>query len=595
MKKKKKSGGMLKKTAVFSILMAVIAMLICGLVLFVLFRNRAMKNVNEKLEKMAGAVSYDIFKYASSEWLLEYWRNNYDKMTMPPEDYNEFLEWRASLEEFMRLNAEAVQTREVEAMTEEEQKQFAEFCYYKISVELGGEPQMLGLDRVTVFFPEEENKEAFLFYLMTTPDAEEWGNRYILGTRIPFDPALHPEMEKTLRENYVISDVETYRSERDGKEYASCYFNISFEGKLYGVVSVTTSLEQVLKDVWADVFRFEGWIALVILIAITVDLLNIYFGTIRPTLALQREIRSYTQTWDSKTLSEKLAENRPSNELGQLADDLVLMGKEIDLYLTRIQKVTAEKERISAELDVASKIQTGVLPKPFSDPADEAGCVVYASMKPAKEVGGDLYDFYYVDKDHLALIIGDVSDKGIPAALFMVTVKALIKSAIKRGGMSPKEVLSAVSDQMSEGNEECMFVTVWLGILELSTGKMICSNAGHEFPVIYRKNEAFSYFRDMHGIPVATMEGAEYEDYELVFRPGDTLFIYSDGLPEAQNTAGEQFGEERLLEVLNEDPGDEPKELIERMTKQVAQFVGDRDPFDDLTMLCVKLRASEDL
>ena len=595
MKKKEKSGGMLKKTAVFSILMAVISMLICGLVLFVLFRNRAMKNVNEKLEKMAGAVSYDIFKYASNEWLLEYWRNNYDKMTMPPEDYNEFLEWRASLAEFMRLNAEAVQTKEAEAMTEEEQKQFAELCYYKISVELGGKPQMLGLDRVTVFFPEEENKEAFLFYLMTTPDAEEWGNRYILGTRMPFDPALHPEMEKMLRENYVISDVETYRSERDGKEYASCYFKISFEGKLYGVVSVTTSLEQVLKDVWADVFRFEGWIALVILIAIIVDLLNIYFGTIRPTLALQREIRSYTQTWDSKTLSEKLAENRPSNELGQLADDLVLMGKEIDLYLTRIQKVTAEKERISAELDVASKIQTGVLPKPFSDPADEAGCVVYASMTPAKEVGGDLYDFYYVDKDHLALIIGDVSDKGIPAALFMVTVKALIKSAIKRGGMSPKEVLSAVSDQMSEGNEECMFVTVWLGILELSTGKMICSNAGHEFPVIYRKNEAFSYFRDTHGIPVATMEGAEYEDYELVFRPGDTLFIYSDGLPEAQNTAGEQFGEERLLEVLNEDPGDEPKELIERMTKQVAQFVGDKDPFDDLTMLCVKLRASEDL
>jgi sigma-B regulation protein RsbU (phosphoserine phosphatase) len=211
-------------------------------------------------------------------------------------------------------------------------------------------------------------------------------------------------------------------------------------------------------------------------------------------------------------------------------------------------------------------------------------------MTPAKEVGGDLYDFFMVDEDHLALVIGDVSGKGIPAALFMITTKALIKSTLKQGEKSPSAVLSGVGDLLCEGNEEWMFVTVWIGILELSSGKMICSNAGHELPVIYRKNGDFTFFRDEHGVPVATMEGAEYEDYELEIHSGDTLFVYSDGLPEAQNKADEMFGEERLLTALNEEPGGMPEELIERMSKRVTDFVGDCDPFDDLTMLCIKLR-----
>ena len=584
-----KKKGLLSKIFVFSILMAAIAMLLCGVVLYALFRYRTIENIRQKLESHVGVINYEIFRYNNFDWLMTYWKEHADIMSMPPEDIYEYMEWYDSYEDLHHINLTNVSKEEILAMSEEEQLRFAECCYFTLYTQLSSMPTVLDVDRATIFYPEDE--DAFIFFQFTSLEDPEYDNRFFVGTKVPYDISRHPEVQMLLTSDaFGTTKMETYRSEFDGKEYASAYMPISVPSQLYGIGASTISLDEAMKAVRSDVLRFEGWIALIILAAIFIEMLNMYYGIIRPTVRLQKEIRNYTETRDSATLAEQLTANRPGHELGQLSDDLILMGKEIDRHVREIAQVTAEKERIGAELNVAARIQTGVLPRDFDTPSEKAGCDLYASMTPAKEVGGDLYDFFFVDDDHLALVIGDVSDKGVPAALFMVTVKALLKSIVKHGRMSPKDVLGAVGDQMCEGNDECMFVTIWLGILELSTGRMICSNAGHEYPILCPKDGIFSYYREDHGLPVATMEGAEYTDYELTLHPGDTLFVYSDGLPEAQNKANEQFGESRMLGVLNEAPSAKPKELIERMTARVSSFVGDRDPFDDLTMLCIRVR-----
>ncbi len=593
-----KKSGMLVKAAVFSIFMAAAAMLFCGVVLFTLFRNNAMENVKNTLQGNVGVICYQLMSYSSHDWLLNYWKDHADEMERPPSPDGEndqewivnYLNYYASYEDLRHINTAEVQTEDVLTMSEEEQRHFAEYCYFEINSDMMELPKMLKLDKVTFFEPEKEAKKGYVFFYFDRDEILLGGQTWRLGTEIPFDINQRPELQRLYDEELFYSEEEIYRSEEDGEEYASTYMLFRLNSGKELITEVTISLNKIMKDVWADVIHFEAWIACVILVTIIFVLLNIYFGGIRPTVRLQKVIEEYTGNWDSRELKEKLNKHRPNNELGSLSDNLVRMGEEIDLHVNEVKSVTAEKERIGAELDVASRIQTGVLPKDFGDASEKANCILYASMTPAKEVGGDLYDFFMVDEDHLALVIGDVSGKGIPAALFMITTKALIKSALKQGEKSPSAVLSGVGDLLSEGNEEWMFVTVWIGILELSSGKMICSNAGHELPVIYRKNGDFTFFRDEHGVPVATMEGAEYEDYELEIHSGDTLFVYSDGLPEAQNKADEMFGEERLLTALNEEPGGMPEELIERMSKRVTDFVGDCDPFDDLTMLCIKLR-----
>ena len=210
-------------------------------------------------------------------------------------------------------------------------------------------------------------------------------------------------------------------------------------------------------------------------------------------------------------------------------------------------------------------------------------------MTPAKEVGGDFYDFFLIDDTHLALVIADVSDKGVPAALFMMSAKNLINYRAKQGG-TPAEILTEVNGQISGNSYTEMFVTVWMGILDLTSGVLTCTNAGHEYPVVRGEDGKFSIYRDRHGLVVGGMEGIRYKDYELLLKPGDAIFVYTDGIAEANNEAGEFYGLERLENALNRSPGREPKELLRAVTEDVNAFAGDAAQFDDMTMLCLEFR-----
>ena len=217
---------------------------------------------------------------------------------------------------------------------------------------------------------------------------------------------------------------------------------------------------------------------------------------------------------------------------------------------------------------------------------------IYAHMSPAKEVGGDFYDFFLLDDDYLALVMADVSGKGVPAALFMVISKTLIKdhAQITR---SPKIILETVNNILMENNAEDMFVTVWLGIMEISTGKITAANAGHEYPVVKGADGEFTLIKDKHGVVVGAMEDIRYRQYEMQLEPGGCLFLYTDGIPEATNAREEMFGTDRMLEALNLEPDANPERLLSNVLNSVNNFVGSAPQFDDMTMLALK-RAPKD-
>ena len=280
---------------------------------------------------------------------------------------------------------------------------------------------------------------------------------------------------------------------------------------------------------------------------------------------------------------------RSNDEIGDLYHEIQFMQERIIDNTDKLTRITAERERVSTELRMASQIQNAMLPSRFPAFPDRSEFDLYASMEPAKEVGGDFYDFFLVDDDHLALVIADVSDKGVPAALFMMSAKIIINYRAQMGG-TPGEILSSVNTQLCRDNEYKMFVTVWLGILELSTGRLICTNAGHEYPILKHPAGTFALLRDSHGIFMGVRKNVSFHEYELCLEPGSKLFLYTDGLAEANNEENEMFGMDRILQALNANPDRSPRELLETVQNAVDGFVRGAKQFDDLTMLCVEYK-----
>ena len=291
-------------------------------------------------------------------------------------------------------------------------------------------------------------------------------------------------------------------------------------------------------------------------------------------------------------------ENKKGEELGDISsfEELANLAKSIDTmetdmvnYMENLTVITAEKERIGTELALASDIQTGSIPNTFPAFPDRTDFDIFASMDPAKEVGGDFYNFFLVDNDHLAMVIGDVSGKGVPAALFMMVSNILASVRTQTGG-NPAQILEFVNDKICESNKLDMFVTIWLGILELSTGKLIASNAGHEYPAIMHAGGSFEFFKDKHGIVVGGMEGVRYTDYEIQLSPGDKIFVYTDGVPEATDGDNNMFGVDRMLSALNLELDASPEKVLGNVRSAVDAFVKDAQQFDDLTMLCMQYK-----
>ena len=280
---------------------------------------------------------------------------------------------------------------------------------------------------------------------------------------------------------------------------------------------------------------------------------------------------------------------KTGDEVEELAQSFAAISHKTVEYMNKVVQVTAEKERIGAELSLATQIQASMLPHIFPAFPERSEFDIFASMDPAKEVGGDFYDYFLIDDDHLCMVIADVSGKGVPAALFMMASKIILQS-VAMMGLSPAGILQRANDAICSNNEAEMFVTVWLGILELSTGKLTAANAGHEFPALKEPSGAFALYKDKHGFVIGGMEGVRYKEYEIQLKPGSKLFVYTDGVAEATSAEKELFGTERMIDALNADPDAAPQQILKNVRASVDGFVKEAEQFDDLTMLCVEYK-----
>ena len=282
-----------------------------------------------------------------------------------------------------------------------------------------------------------------------------------------------------------------------------------------------------------------------------------------------------------------------TDEIGMLAGSIDQMEEKIQDYVDHITAITAERERIGTELALATRIQEDMLPNEFPAYPDRHEFDIYASMRPAKEVGGDFYDFFLIDDTYLAVVMADVSGKGIPAALFMMVSKIMIKNQAMTGD-GPAKILEVVNDHICANNREEMFVTVWLGILDTETGVLTASNAGHEYPMVMKKGEGFELLKDKHGFVIGGMPGLRHSEYEIRMEKGSKIFVYTDGLAEAQNAADEFYSSERAVNELNVCKNGSPEFIVKWMERSVDKFVADAPQFDDLTMLCLEYKGKEE-
>ena len=289
------------------------------------------------------------------------------------------------------------------------------------------------------------------------------------------------------------------------------------------------------------------------------------------------------------TRGEALGEISRYKEIAELAYSIDTMEADMVNYIENLTEVTAEKERIGTELTLARAIQENSLPNNFPAFPDRPEFDIYATMTPAREVGGDFYNFFLVDDDHLAMVIGDVSGKGVPAALFMMVTNILLRDKTLTGG-TPAEILTFVNESINERNKAEMFVTLWLGILEIPTGRLTASNAGHEDAVICRKNGRFELNKTKHGLVCGVMPGIRYRDYEIQLEKGDKIFVYTDGVPEATDSDNHMFTLDRMIEALNRYRDADPQGILAGVHREVNEFVGDAPQFDDLTMMCIELK-----
>ena len=413
--------------------------------------------------------------------------------------------------------------------------------------------------------------------------------RYALGyTAQDMDPAYQEEVARMMTTGERSAVYFYSYTQASGAHTTAAIPVADSSGKivaLLGVEKAMTALENAR--------RTYVWNVMGITVLAVALFLLAYIGFLRrevvsPILTIAGEARRFAE--DSVARLDLLEQVRKKDEIGALARAIGKMETDIVQYVENLTAVTAEKERIGAELNVATQIQADMLPRIFPPFPERDEFDIYATMTPAREVGGDFYDFFLVDRDHLAVVIADVSGKGVPAALFMVIAKTLIKNHAQTG-MEPGRVFEAVNNQLCENNEAGMFVTAFLGILELPTGRFTYVNAGHNPPLAALGGRPYDWLPSKRGFVLAGMENMSYRQQEIVLRPGDRVFLYTDGVTEALNPENALYSETRLQAFFNGAAleGKPLEEQLALLHRDIAGFAAGAEQADDITMLLIQI------
>ncbi len=567
-----------------------IVALAAGVATYAFQRRRSDELVREQVEAHAESVAQEVTtavtEFPAHEWLLRYWCSHFSELSI---EYDALFDPDAKTGQksalFSRRHPDLplryMTEEQLEALPPEDQKLYAEIAYSWLITRMDQIKKSYDVDYLFCVLTEEPYYRQFFLFSAGEPGCTrgtKYEEVYTLGTTVNVSPEQAEAMRAAEENsNHLVSagnymDYYTHLMSFDG--------HVILTGLTFNIEDLNTN---ILSATWKSVGFGIGLLAAVAMLFLLVT----WTQVLRPLKEVQEAIRQYKINKNSAEIAERLDKINADNEMGDLAEDVVDLTDDINDYLNEIRTITSEKERIGVELDLANKIQQAMLPSSFPAFPGRTEFELYASMDPAKEVGGDFYDFYLIDDDHLCLVISDVSGKGIPASLFMMVSKIILQSCAMLGS-GVEEILKKTNEAICSKNAEMMFVSVWIGIVELSTGKMTAANAGHEYPCLRRKDGQYEMLKDRHGLVIGAMDDSTYHSYEIQLEPGDSLFVYTDGVPEATDKDNQLFGNDRLLQALNREPQADTRTIISNMTDAVSEFVGEAAQFDDITMLAFR-------
>ena len=570
--------------------MFVVCILLTGGITFASQFYKTTQDITEQMNTLSESISDEVKRaireYPAHEWLFRYWYEHADELDI---EYDAGYESGTETEQKCRLlesHCPDLQLRYadasvLESLSEEDQKLYAEIIYSWLITRVDQIKESYNAKFLYCVQPNEEfNTQFFLFSAATSEEKRgtEGEEVYPLGYTKGMTDKQRASMMDAEENLSNFTDVDGYI------DYYSYLGNLNGQPVFIGLTTTETELMNTLqKHTATNSLAAMGY---QIILAIICSI-GILFIVLKPLKKVQSSIRRYKNTKDSGSVTAELQEIRSRNEIGELSSDVIDLAHEIDDYVDKIQHITAEKERIGTELALAEAIQAAMLPREFPPFPDRHEFDIYAVMDPAREVGGDFYDFSLIDDDHLCLVMADVSGKGIPGALFMMISTTILRNNTLMG-LSPAQILEATNEALSTNNEAEMFVTVWIGILEISTGKLTAANAGHEYPTIKKPGGKYELIKDKHGFVVGGMEGLKYTEYEMRLEPGTSIFVYTDGVPEATNKDDVLFGTDRMIDALNIEPDASPEKILANVRSSIDEFVQDAEQFDDLTMLCIQ-------
>ena len=362
-------------------------------------------------------------------------------------------------------------------------------------------------------------------------------------------------------------------------------------GKTY-VVGADISMSSLQDKLWKTALLSASFEVLVFLILF----MGIYVTTSRAVKPLS-ELTGYTKSlmeqdfkWEEEVRNQikSICEKRPG-EVGKLAEALMQMEKMLRTYIANLTETTAAKQRIESELSIARNIQMGFLPRVFPAFPGRTEFDLHAIIEPAKEVGGDLYDYFLIDERHLFFLIGDVSDKGVPAALFMAVAKTLFKTHAFLGNAKVSEIMGRVNQELSRANPWQMFVTAFAGILDVDTGEVIYCDGGHEPPFILRPGEEAEVLKKKGGPALCFLDDSCYECDTIQLQPGDSLVLYTDGVTEAMNRERRLFSQKGILQAVQSGYGEStpPVTIAQQLLEHVRLFAGGVPQSDDIAILAI--------
>ena len=593
-KGKKKSKKLVWQILPILFVCFLIAIVVCGFGMYDLAMKLLLDEEYQKTSIIANGLLAEFEKEPNMAWLFQYWTEHAEDMQDPyclqMDGFDKTVRFHNQPDVIYNDRLQL----DPEQFSERTQRYYAEEQFYSWIQEMDAVKRTYDMEFLFTVVVSGENE---ITYILTgaRPD-ETRGTRpdqiYPLGLKSTLDRSEYQPLFDAYETGKPSTEIIATTQVEDGQQGEHRYhMYVPFvqDGRTVCVIGISLKASQVMELMMHRLITVEI-IAILVLVGSAV-LLTVLIRRIvlKPMLKIQESVDTFAQDMDADKLSQEISKLGLHNEIGTLAQDMSGMGHILVNYIAEVKDMTQQHEKLEAELSLATRIQESALSKDFDCFPKEWGVDIYAIMDPAKEVGGDFYDFKQMDDDHMLMVVGDVSGKGVPAALFMMISKVLLAND-SRYIDSPKAILEEVNQKLCEKNEAEMFVTVWLGILTISTGTLITANAGHEYPMVLRADGTVEVIKDKHGLALGIMEGAKYKEYEIQLQRGDTILQYTDGAPEAANMQDEMYTAERIGVALGKASGCSAQELIDTIKQDIDTFVGEAEQFDDTTILAMRYK-----